>query len=321
MASAHARNKLNHPRRRITRDRDRDTDLETASAPEQSPQCYVIGIDYGATFSAVTYTLVNHDSFLKKTLPRLQPSRIKTLQNYPDQTFSDQGVPTSLVYRIPPDGIAADPKQPERPSAWGLRSESVRGLAGPRKIKIDLAKLLLTDQETSRDQVRVLKRNAKLIRKTGTQLVADFLRKLIEHASSEIEKESPARGCSAKYYFCGAPNAWNFAERSRLFSACHAAGIGHVTFVPEAEAAANALLSEAQAGDYELEVGQRFSGDGRSLTDRCAGWTGDFDRRRGGHDCGMIPKLLLVMAVNTRLVNRTPQFISFCSWTPYEPSQ
>ena len=128
MASAHTLNKLNRPRRRITRDGDRDTDLESISAPEQSPQCYVIGIDYGATFSAVTYTLVNHDSFLKKTLPRLQPSRIKTLQNYPDQTFSDQGVPTSLVYRIPPDDIAADPKRPEGPSAWGLRSESVRGL-------------------------------------------------------------------------------------------------------------------------------------------------------------------------------------------------
>jgi molecular chaperone DnaK (HSP70) len=227
--------------------------------PEQSPQCYVVGIDYGATFSAVTYTLVNHDNFLKKTLPRLQPNRIKTLKNYPDQTFSDPVVPTSLVYRIPSTHIATDPRQPERPFAWGLRSESVRGLAGPGKIKIDLAKLLLTDQETSQGQLKALKQKAKLIHKTGIQLVADFLRKLIEHADSQIEKESPARGYSAKYYFCGAPNAWNFAERSRLFSACHAAGMEHVTFVPEAEAAANALLSETQAEDYELEVGGKFS--------------------------------------------------------------
>jgi molecular chaperone DnaK (HSP70) len=261
MASGAAPKKLNHPRRRTVRNGARETGLGIPAAPEQSHQCYIIGIDYGATFSAVTYTLVNHDSFLRKTLQRPEPSRVKTLLNYPDQTFSDQVVPTSLVYRVPPDRVAPHLAQQERPSAWGLRSESVRGLSGPGKIKIDLAKLLLTDKETDREPVRVLKRNAKLIRKTGTQLVADFLRKLVEHTSSEIEKEFPARSNSAKYYFCGAPNAWNFAERSRLFSACHAAGIGNVTFVPEAEAAANALLSETQAGDYILKVRRRSVDD------------------------------------------------------------
>jgi hypothetical protein len=212
---------------------------DDASSGQELPtgNCWVVGIDYGATFSEVAYILVDHAAFRQQSLSESLTNNVEILSDYDEAARFDlnSAVPTVLTY----DRSGSNP----RPLRWGFPACLTRKVQERHCEKAELAKFLFSNQHDDLQKVKSLRSLAKRLNKQPFEFAADFLRKLNAKLQTEMKDAYPDEVDAPKYYYCGVPAGWN-DEKAMMTDACYKAGLWGTTLVSESEAAANALLSK-----------------------------------------------------------------------------
>jgi hypothetical protein len=204
---------------------------------QQAPtgKCFVIGFDYGATFSGVGYLLVDHAKFRSQTLPEDLIRDAKLVRDYEDQEeyHSKFVAPTIVTY----DRSGSN----ARPLRWGFPAWQTRKAQDRNLYRIELAKFLFSKQLNTLPQVQSLRRDAKKLRKDECDFAADFLELLNTRLEDVLRLEHPDYVTAPRYYYCGVPAGWS-DEKAAFADACDKAGLPGTILVSESEAAANAML-------------------------------------------------------------------------------
>jgi hypothetical protein len=199
-----------------------------------SGKCFVVGIDYGATFSGVCLAFVDHADFRRQTLPESLINKAVILNNYTDSAEYDVhfAVPTILAY----DQSSLDTV----PVRWGFPCCQTRKASNVKNVQ--LAKFLFSSQHDDLPMVKSLRSLVKKLGKQPCDFAADFLMQLKAKVDEEISVAYSDYVNAPRYYYCGVPAGWS-QEKAMMADACHRAELWGAVLVSESEAAANALLS------------------------------------------------------------------------------
>lgn len=210
-------------------------------------ECFVIGIDFGATFSAVAYTRVNHRAFREKQLDPIPSNQYKTLNKFDHSPDTSSTVSSSLLYNEnePGDG----------PVKWGYGTDYQRIQHPKNHRKVSCPKMLLSSQPKHKALVRSMRQIGRKVQRDGIEMVTDFLKALKGKFESEIRSQNKHFIDMPRYYYCGFPPGWKPEETAKLSLACLKAGLNDIRMVSEPEAAANALLADDSFNRQNLEKG------------------------------------------------------------------
>ena len=204
--------------------------------PAEHDYCVVVGIDFGATYSAVAYTPASKKAFLNRDLVPLKADELG-LVAYDDCLHSDdKEVPSQMKYDREIVG--------QGPVRWGYTVENDRTWKnGPTSWeKLLYPKVLLSSKAGTENFLQSARRLAKKMKKDEESIVADFLKKLIEELDVTLRSKYPQFQSAERFYYCGYPPAWPGRDVDRLISACEKAGMSNIQLVSEPTAAATALL-------------------------------------------------------------------------------
>nr|EAQ70857.1 hypothetical protein MGCH7_ch7g264 [Pyricularia oryzae 70-15] len=198
----------------------------------------VVGIDFGTTFSGVSWA-INHG---KKS--------IRLIQNWPKTgaiNNNDVKVPTTIVY----DSTG-------KPANWGytigFKEESLRWF----KILLE-ADPRYSDKAREIHETRILLEN---LGKTPVEVAGDYLGKIWEYTQKDIRRHM---GCDGWQQDCEilfvvtVPAVWSASAKQKTLDAAAAAGLGpRIQLLPEPQAAALAALEEMEDQD-RLKIGEAFT--------------------------------------------------------------
>ncbi|KAL9622722.1 MAG: hypothetical protein Q9160_003032 [Pyrenula sp. 1 TL-2023] len=210
-------------------------------------ECFVVGIDFGATFSALAYTRVNHKAFLEKRLDPIPSNQYKTLNKFDHSPDTSATVSSSLLYNEGTPGNG--------PVKWGYGTDYQRIPHPKNHWKVSCPKMLLSSQPKHKAFVRSMKRIGRKVQRDGIEMVTDFLKALKAKFESEIRSQNKHFIDMPRYYYCGYPPGWKPEETAKLSLACLKAGLDDIRMVSEPEAAANALLADDSFNRQNLERG------------------------------------------------------------------
>lgn len=210
-------------------------------------ECFVVGIDFGATYSALAYTRVNHRAFLEKRLDPIPSNQFKTMNKFSHSPDTSSTVSTSLLYdeRTPGKG----------PVNWGYGTHYERIPHRKHHWKVSCPKMLLSSRPKEKEFVQSIKEIGKKVQKGGIDMVTDFLKELKDKFETDIKLQNRCFAAMPKYYFCGKPPGWKPEEINKLSRACLKAELKGVHMISEPEAAANALLTDDTFNKEGLEKG------------------------------------------------------------------
>lgn len=210
-------------------------------------ECFVVSIDFGATYSAVAYTRVNHKAFLEKRLEPVSSNQYRTLNNFAHSSDTSSTVSSSLLYdkRVPG----------KEPVKWGYGADYTRIPHREHHWKVSCPKMLLSSRPKDKSFVRSMKEIGKKVEKSGIDMVTDFLRELKTKFETDLKLQNKNFAHMPKHYYCGFPPGWKPEEITKLSQACLNAGLDGVRMISEPEAAANALLADDTFNKQNLEKG------------------------------------------------------------------
>ncbi|KAL9108528.1 MAG: hypothetical protein Q9227_006743 [Pyrenula ochraceoflavens] len=225
------------------------------TAEAENDRCIIVGIDFGATYSAVAYTPVSKKAFLARDLVPLTAEEVLMVRHEDSLHSDEREAPSQMKYDV--DKAGSEPQSygytVENDRRVKSKSNSLRKLAYP--------KLLLSEKAESKEFLRSTRSISNMIQKGGESIVADYLKQLIASLDKQISKDLISHSDVDRFYFCGYPPAWPEHDIEKLMRACEEAGMLNVHMVSEPTAAATALLggmSETRLLNYGLRAGETF---------------------------------------------------------------
>jgi molecular chaperone DnaK (HSP70) len=224
---------------------------------EEAPkERFVVGIDYGTTFTSVAYACVPANGIPFAGANRLD---IQSILLWPGRAGIAE-VPTKTIYY--------NDENNDRQLEWGFGTQTLqmeaRGLTACHPIS--LAKLLLHSSHETDEETQSIRRYAAEIPRTGKELVEDFLARLYDHLFrddardpgffSESEPDLMKRFKESEIEFViGVPAAWTEQEQIDMVAAAGRAGFQNASRVSEPEAVATEFFAdEAYKGRLEVST-------------------------------------------------------------------
>ena len=234
-------------------------DTKLLIGPQRSRLRYIIAIDYGTTFSAISYatykadpekrlTPAGFDTLIKETKP-------KVVRKYPSASNR-----VNLPYTTEVATISMYPNGSNENYAWGngvfrawLPSSNV-----PANTPIlEYVKLLLSNTPGTEERRKQTSAVLKACGVHAVKAIADFLRELWKYANEYIFKEASSLFRDAqKDLVISVPACWGPEALRTMMRAATMAGIPTPVFVSEPEAAALQILIDRGTDDLDgFDVG------------------------------------------------------------------
>ncbi|KAL2808863.1 hypothetical protein BJX63DRAFT_424297 [Aspergillus granulosus] len=227
------------------------------SSPEPRPRTkFIVGLDYGTTFSSVSYI-----KFDPANPPKtLRGEQIKSITDWPGVDSRARNIP-----EVPSESWYLN-----RQYYWGYGArQAIIGIEDNnlnyKNRIIQYAKLLLSgNQGDARGPREELRRTLVRARKDETEVSKDYLREILKHSKAFLEeREAFNEDCEVELVFC-VPAGWpakairtmqaillDIAQEIRL-------GILAPLFVLNEPEAAAAYILEACSGSENLATGEVF---------------------------------------------------------------
>ncbi|KFG86767.1 putative hsp70 protein [Metarhizium anisopliae] len=198
----------------------------------ESDEKLVITLDFGTTYSGVTFCFANQDN-----------TKPAAIMDWPgDHGISVPKIPTVMAYGEQPPGFFK----------WGASvAELDSGIIGIK---------LLLDPEQERPTYLPstnAQRDIRMLPKQPVEIAADFMGAIYKHALDEISKTVPKAymDLCSKEFVLSAPAVWSDAAKNATLLAAKRAGIHPVTLIKEPEAAA---LHTVKTLDFSIKKGDAF---------------------------------------------------------------
>ncbi|KAB8225612.1 hypothetical protein BDV33DRAFT_187395 [Aspergillus novoparasiticus] len=228
---------------------------ETLPQTSTSRTKFIVGLDYGTTFSSVSYI-----KFDAANPPRtILGEQIKSVYGWPN---------TSNLWRNP--DVPSESWYLDDEIYWGYNArQEVKGIEDgrldPRNRIIQFAKLLLVEDQPDKDGPRKeLRRTLHKLNKTEKDVIKDYIRELLKHSKTHLEKkERFTEDCEVEFVLC-VPAGWPIKAirimQEILLEVAQEIGFGILAplyILNEPEAAA-AYMLEALSGCGNLKEGDVF---------------------------------------------------------------
>ncbi|KAE8313546.1 hypothetical protein BDV41DRAFT_256217 [Aspergillus transmontanensis] len=216
---------------------------------------FIVGLDYGTTFSSVSY--IKFDVANPPTT--LRGEQIKSVYGWPN---------TSNHWRNP--DVPSESWYLDDEFHWGYNArQEVKGIEDgrldPTNRIIQFAKLLLVEDQPDKDGPRKeLRRTLHKLNKTEKDVIKDYIRGLLKHSKTHLEKkERFTEDCEVEFVLC-VPAGWPIKAirtmQEILLEVAQEIGFGILAplyILNEPEAAA-AYMLEALSGCGNLKEGDVF---------------------------------------------------------------
>jgi molecular chaperone DnaK (HSP70) len=170
----------------------------TAGRPVPQRTKFVVGLDYGTTYSSVSYV-----KFDVATPPNtIVGNQIESINYWP-----------GCIDRWRNPEVSSESWYHGKEFHWGYNArQPIKGLEDggldDRNRIIQFAKLLLCERQTDDGPRDDLRETMKRLEKTGKDLIKDYIREILKHSKTHLEeKENFREDCEVELVLC-VPAGW-----------------------------------------------------------------------------------------------------------------